>query len=302
MKKNIPLFFLFFAAFPLFSFETTYVEANHAKLFCQSMGEGAPVIVIHGGPGLSQDYLLPGMTRLSETNQVVFYDQRCSGRTEDDGDPEKRTLSVFADDLEAVRRAFGFEKVSVVGHSWGGLVAMKYAIDYPGSVDRLVLLNSMMASSEDFAVFGQNWNRCLSPFIEELERIKKTESYLSGDPDTVETFFKTLFRPYFALSAKADEVNFRATVEENLKWIETWNHFQKTLFSQPFDYLPDLQKLTCPALVVHGNVDVIPLSSSENLCKNIPGSKLIVMEECGHFPYVEKPDELFGILNDFLDP
>lgn len=294
MNRWIVLFVL--AAAGLFS-KDCFVDVKDGKLFCHELGEGTPVIVLHGGPGLSQDYLLPGMEKLAEHHRVVFYDQRGAGRSENSG---KISLDVYVEDLEAVRREFGFEKMAVVGHSWGGLVAMRYAAAHPDAVDKMVLLNSMMASSEDFALFAQAWHRALSPYIDEMEQIKKSEAYLAGDPDTVERFFKTLFAPYFAFREQVHFVNFRGSVEANLKWIATYDFFSKTLLSHPFDYFEDLKNLRCKTLIVHGDVDIIPSALSEHLHRAIAHSKFAILRECGHFPYVEQPDELFTILNEFL--
>lgn len=274
-----------------------FVNVNETKFFCRTFGEGPPVILIHGGPGLSQDYLLPSMERLAERHQVILYDQRGAGRSEDSGEI---SLDGYVEDLEGVRRAFGFEKISIVGHSWGGLVAMRYAAAHPEAIDKMVLLNSMMASSDDFALFAKQWRQVLAPYLDEMEQIKKSPAYLAGDPDTAEQFFKILFAPYFASREQVHLVNFRSSIEANLKWIATYDLFCKTLLSHPFDYFPDLKNLTCETLVVHGEADIIPSILSEHLHHTIPGSKFVMMHNCGHFPFVEKPDELFTILNEFL--
>lgn len=279
---------------------STYVETNHAKLFCRSMGKGSPLIVLHGGPGLSQDYLLPQMSQLAEDHFVIFYDQRGSGRSENRDDPSFMQLSVFVDDLDAIRKAYGFQKVSILGHSWGGFLALHYAMAHPEAIDKLVLLNPFPACSTDVALFLQEWFSRMAPHMDELEQIKNSKEYAKGDPQTIAKYLNIIFHKYCFIGHKADELNLLTTVEANLNWIKTSDLLTHTLFGSSFDYLPNLKKIVTPTLIVHGDWDPIPLSTVENLQKNIPQSKLIVIKDCGHFPYVEQPIELFKTLHAFF--
>ena len=285
-----------------FSFDEsqTFVETNQAKLFCRSMGKGPPLIVLHGGPGLSQEYLLPQMNKLAEDHFVIFYDQRGSGRSENGNEASFIQLNVFVDDLEAIQKAYGLQKVSILGHSWGGFLGLHYAMSHPEAVDKLILLNPFPACSSDVASFLQEWSRRMTPHMDELEQIKNSKEYAKGDPQTIAKYLNIIFRNYCFISQKADELNLLTTVEANLNWIKTSEILSQSLLGASFDYLPDLKKISSPTLIVHGDGDPIPLSTAENLHKNIPHSKFVVIKECGHFPYVEKPLELFKILDEFF--
>ncbi len=277
-----------------------FVEVDHARLFCRSMGEGTPLIVLHGGPGLSQDYLQPYLSKLAENHFVIFYDQRGSGRSEGEIDSTYINLSVFLNDLEAIRQHFGLEKVSILGHSFGGFLAMHYAISHPEAIDKLILLNSAPSSSEGWALLVEEYYRRMAPFMEEIERLQASEEFAAGDPGTVAHYLKTLFRTYCAIPEKADELNFLASPQANINFIKTSEILRQTLFASPFDLREELKKLSCKTLIVHGDKDTIPLSTAETLHTNIRDSKLVVIEDCGHFPYVEKEQELFDALNDFF--
>ncbi len=299
MKRLISFFTVCFLS--LFGEEKSFfVETNGAKLFCSVLGEGSPVIVLHGGPGLSQGYLRPHMDKLSEVCQVIYYDQRGGGNSQGDFSEEKINLAVAVEDLDAVRRELGCKTVSIMGHSWGGLLAMLYAAAHPEAVDKLVLIDSMTASSDDFSPCVEEWGRRLAPYLEELETIETSDAYLAGDPDTAVHFFNTIFGPYCARMDHVKRLYFRASEETNRNWIRTYAIFRDTFFSKPFDFHDELKRISCDTLIVHGDRDLILLSSAEQLQKSIPGSKLAVIEECGHFPFVEKPEELFSILNAFL--
>ncbi len=111
-----------------------FIDSEGSTIFCRTIGKGKPLIVIHGGPGSGQDYLLPQFYDLAKNNFVIFYDQRGAGRSTGEINEDSMAISVFVKDLEVLRKAFNFDRVSLLGHSWGGFVAMHYAIEHPGGV------------------------------------------------------------------------------------------------------------------------------------------------------------------------
>jgi proline iminopeptidase len=108
-----------------------FVSVRNGKLFYRMPGKGVPLVVVHGGPSLNQDYLLPQLYKLAENNLVIFYDQRGSGRSlETKLDEKYINIDQFVEDLETLRISLGFDKFILMGHSWGGLLAMKYAVEH----------------------------------------------------------------------------------------------------------------------------------------------------------------------------
>jgi proline iminopeptidase len=95
------------------------------------VGEGHPVFVLHGGPSFDHNYLLPDMDRLAGTLRVIYYAQRGRGLSADGVEPGDVTMESEVEDLDAIRRSLGLDAVALIGHSWGGLLAMYYAIAYP---------------------------------------------------------------------------------------------------------------------------------------------------------------------------
>ena len=105
-----------------------FVTINGGSLYYQKFGSGIPIIVVHGGPGLDQGYLQPQLLQLASDYELIFYDQRGSGKSLDTKINEKYiTLPQFIEDLEALRNYLGFNKFILMGHSWGGFLAMQYA-------------------------------------------------------------------------------------------------------------------------------------------------------------------------------
>mmetsp|Transcript_18211 Transcript_18211/g.25545 ORF Transcript_18211/g.25545 Transcript_18211/m.25545 type:complete len:259 (-) Transcript_18211:304-1080(-) len=130
-----------------------FVElAGGGRMFYTKKGSGPPIIVAHGGPGLDHTYLAAELSAFAENHTVIFYDQRGSGRSHNaKKDKEHITIETFVDDLEELRRCLGYEKFTLMGHSWGGLLSMYYACAHPDRLSSLILINSAPADQR-----GQN--------------------------------------------------------------------------------------------------------------------------------------------------
>jgi len=109
------------------------MAAGTARLQIREIGAGPSIVVLHGGPDFGYDYLLPELDRLAERFRLVDYDQRGRGRSADGVRPEDVTIESEIDDLDLLRRHLALESMAVLGHSWGGLMAMEYASRYPNA-------------------------------------------------------------------------------------------------------------------------------------------------------------------------
>src|SRR5260370_2561905 len=121
--------------------QETTVEVNGVRLYTRRVGDGTPVVVLHGGPGAHHDYLLPQYDRLPQGRALVYYDQRGGGRS-----PVPRETLVgwreHVADLEALRRGWGLSRVTLLGYSWGGLLALLYALEHPERIEQLALVST----------------------------------------------------------------------------------------------------------------------------------------------------------------
>src|SRR5215207_9810663 len=129
-----------------------HVLTDRARLYYRAIGEGRPIIVLHGGPDFDHHYLVPELDRLAASFRLVYYDQRGRGRSAGDVRPDEVGIDSDVEDVERVRRHFGLDSVAVLGHSWGGLLAMEYATRHPERVSHLILANTAPASAEDWLV------------------------------------------------------------------------------------------------------------------------------------------------------
>lgn len=281
--------------------KTTFVTSGDAKLFCRCVGNGKPLIVIHGGPGLTQDYLLPQMFELAKNNFVIFYDQRGCGKSTGDINTDTITIESFLNDIEAIRKSFNLDKISILGHSWGGFLAMQYTIRHQDHVDKLILSNSAPATSEGYALFGQEYTRRMNPYQDILEKIRNTQEFREAAPDVMEQFYRLIFRQYCYVPEKADLISLYMTSIASLNGAKVSEIIRQNVLDQPFNLNNDLNMLKISTLVLHGDVDPIPPITAKNIHENIPGSKYILMKNCGHFPYVEEPTSYFKHINEFLN-
>lgn len=280
--------------------QEVFVNVPKAKIYCHVVGKGSPVIVIHGGPGLTQDYLLPYMERIAKSHQVIFYDQRGSGKSTGEISNETMQMDVLVQDIEAIRKQLGFEKISILGHSLGGLVAMNYALTHPDKVNKLILMNSCPATSEDVDSFLQEYLKRTKPYQETLNQIKESKGFKEGDPEVFEKYFRILFTSYVYKKEDVCLLNLRLSKETCKNYPKILELLIQNVLFKPYNLSSSLKEFKRPTLIVHGAQDVVPPFTVEKIHQYIEGSTYILIPECGHFPYVEKPEELFPLLDEFL--
>lgn len=258
---------------------------------------GAPrLLVLHGGPGADHDYLLPQMLRLAESHELVFYDQRGGGQSKTD-DRAPITWQTQVEDLALLAAELGFEHPSLVGYSWGGLLALLYAIESARSgtatPDRMVLIDPAPLTRQYRTQFETEFAKRQGAADVLALRTELAESGLrERDPDAYrQRAFELSVAGYFADPAAARDLTpFRVTgrVQQSI-----WDSLGD------FDIVSQASVIRCPVLVLHGDRDPIPLQSSEGLARAL-GVEVVVIKGSGHVPYVERPDALFPPIERFL--
>src|SRR5690349_5194367 len=127
-----------------------YAPVNNLALYYREIGEGPPMVLLHGGPDFDHTYLLPDMDRLADAYHLIYYDQR--GRGLSVGDDSILDISIESEmqDLEELQNHLQLEMITVLGHSWGGQLALSYAMSHPERVSNIILMNTCMATHQDF--------------------------------------------------------------------------------------------------------------------------------------------------------
>jgi proline iminopeptidase len=272
--------------------ETRIMHVNGVALYERRAGSGPEVVVLHGGPGAHHDYLLPGFDRLATGRTLIYYDQRGGGRS-----PVDRTVPVGwreqVGDLEALRQAWGLEKLSIAGYSWGGLLALLYATQHPDRVEKLALVSAAPAWREARAEFEARFNqRNLSPELQQQRKELRESGLREQDPERYrQRLFELSVAAYFYDPARASDLTpFRLTGRTQE---EVWSSLGD------YDLRPALARLQVPAILLHGDSDPIPLHASETAAQLLQ-APLHVLPHCGHVPYVEAPEEFTRLLNAFF--
>src|SRR5262245_39214297 len=286
------------------------IPVGDTTLYSRAIGLGRPVIVLHGGPDFDHRYLLPELDRLGDAFRLVYYDQRGRGRSAENVRPEDVTLESEIEDLDAVRRHCGLDAPVLLGHSWGAVLALEYALRYPTRVSHLVLMNPAPVSAKDVALLRAAYAEKLGPDLERQREIMASAPYQGAEPEAVAAryrihFQRALKRPedYERLMAamkaafigQGKEGILKARAVEDRLMRETW---QRSDYDRP----SALSGLRTPTLVITGEEDFIPVQVAANIAGAIPGARLVTLEGCGHFAYLERPGEVRAALERFFAP
>ena len=272
---------------------TTTREVRGVTLFERRVGDGPPTVVLHGGPGAHYDYLLPGFDRLAAGRTLLFYDQRGGGRSPVDRDVAVGWREQVAD-LEALRQLWGIDRLSLAGYSWGGLLSLLYALEYPDRVASLALVSPApvwRGARDEYE--GRLAARNAAPALVEARLRVQAGGLRELDPASYrQRMFEFSVAGYFHDPALARNLTpFRITGRTQQA---VWDSLGE------FDLRPRLPSLTgIPAVVVHGEDDPIPIATAEVLA-GLLRAPLRRIVACGHVPYVEAPDRFVAALDPFL--
>lgn len=262
------------------------------NLFERRLGSGPPTVVLHGGPGAHHDYLLPAMDALARGRTLVYYDQRGGGRS-----PVDRPVPVgwreHVADLEALRVEWRLDRLPLLGYSWGGLLALLYATEFPPHVARLALVSPAPAWRVARDEFERRYaERNNAPALEAERRILRESGLREQDPVAYrQRLFELSVTAYFYDPTRVRQLTpFRVTGRTQS---EVWDSLGD------FDLRPSLRRLDIPAVVLHGDHDVIPVEASRELADAFD-APFHLLPNCGHVPYIEAFDQFVAVLDDFL--
>jgi len=294
---------------------TTRAEAREGRilvgntsLYSRDIGRGQPIIVLHGGPDFDSSYLLPDLDRLADAYRLIYYDQRGRGKSAEGVRPDDVTLASDLDDLDSVRQRFALESPTLLGHSWGAVLALEYVLRHPTRVSHLILMNPAPVSARDLALFRNAYTEGLSADVDRQRAIVRSPAYQEGDPETVAARYRIHFkhglqRPEdyerlmatmkagFISQGKDGIVKARAVEDRLMR--DTWE-------ADGYDLLPRLGALSVPTLVISGDHDFIPVDIATHIARAIPRARLVTLKGCGHFAYLECPAEVRKAIDEFF--
>ena len=285
----------------------TFATINGEKIWYQVKGEGDPIVLIPGGPGDSHLYFTPWFDELAQKHKVIYFDAFGRGKSSRAKNKEEYSFQRDVDDLEGLRKALGFEKWSVLGHSYGGMVAQAYAIQHPGSVDKLILVDSFY----DAGMWQENDNnsnyvmktQCPEKW-DELMKIREA-GYRSSSPEHIKVYkipsgLLYWYNPENAAKVRHDSLSWNTDVYYQIVGVD--GDFIIGGDIGKLDFRRDLKNLNMPILITAGRYDRI--SDPRFALKYklyAPQAEFVMFEKSGHNPYVEENDKFFKVLEDFLN-
>jgi proline iminopeptidase len=287
---------------------TTIVPVDEGQLFVRDLGSGLPILVVHGGPDFDHEYLVPELDRLADQFRPVFYDQRGRGRSFHGERPQGVTIDSEINDLDQVRAWTGAAAVALLGHSWGGLLAMEYAIRHPDRISHLILLDTAPASHQDMLGFRAELTSRRTPEQSaRMTELANDPAYEAGDIEKDAEYHRIHFASTVRRHGDLDMVVGRLRVGFTPEGIVAARAIEASLYAQTwlnedYDLIPSLGLLRMPTLVIRGAEDFIPDIASRRIADAIPTSTFVEIADAGHFAYVEQAEVVRSTITSFLAP
>ena len=270
-------------------------------LHYRASGTGIPLVLLSGGPGLDVDYLEPVAGKLREWNKgkVVLLEQRGTGRSLLPAvTSTTMNLDLAVEDLEALRTDLGGRPLTLVGHSWGGILALAYAARYPKQTAALVLIDSGGMDMGFNQAFRDNINARMTP-QQRAASARAMQALMEGkDPcghllelvraDSATYFYDRKMGQTFAEGIRPESFHCEVAM----------------VLGQSLGGLNLRDRLTNfsnPVLILQGHQDPMPESVACDNHHVLKGSKLVFLDKAGHFPWLEQPEATFRAITDFLD-
>ncbi len=262
---------------------------NDTELFYVEAGEGLPCLVMHGGLGGDHSALHPWLDPLSDVLRLVHYDHRGNGRS---GRPPSETITFeqLCADADALREQLGFEMVACLGHSFGGFVALEYALRYPERISRLILLDT--APTLDYGEEIEANAKRKGATQEQLEALEA-----SAEDEAESWRLWKLIEPLYFHTFDADLAE--RVMGKTVISVEA--EAAGDAIVEEWDLTRRLGEISAPTLILVGRDDFIcPPSQAQIMHERIPNSELVIFENSGHFTHVEEPEAFFEAVRGWL--
>jgi len=295
-----------------YEIEEGFIDAHGVLIYYAEIGRGAPLMILHGGPGASHDYFLPYLLPLARHNKLIFIDERGSGKSEKLEDPSGYTVENMVEDVEAVRQGLKLGKMSLLGHSYDGVLAQAYALKYQKNLSHLILCSTFYSTSEMNRVFQKELASMDPQARQKIAALEKDGLYGKGKPwqkgrypaDYMVAAWGDGYFPY--LYQKRPDANYDPVANGVISWDlyrEMWGSNGEFVIDgnlKSVEYGDRLQTITVPTLITAGDHDECDPVQSKEMQQKIAGAKLVILPQSGHMTFVDQPAMYLKAVGDFL--
>jgi proline iminopeptidase len=298
----------------LFKVEEGFVDAHGVLIYYTAFGKGEPLLILHGGPGASHDYFLPYLLPLARKNRLIFIDERGSGRSQKTENTSVYTVENMVEDVEAVRKELDLGKISLLGHSCGGVLALAYALKYQENLSHLILCSTFHSTKKMNEVLKNIKDNMAPELRQRIDNMEKEGLYGHGldyEKNRYTSGYMTAawgegYFPY--LYQNHPDPNYDPVANGNMAWDvyrEMWGSNGEYIIDgnlTSVEYGDRLSTIKVPALITAGDNDECNPSLSREMNEKIAGSKLVILPKSGHMTFVDQPELFISAVDDFLHP
>jgi proline iminopeptidase len=289
-----------------------FVDANGVMIYYKSLGKGAPLLIVHGGPGASHDYFLPYLLPLARTNRLIFIDERGSGRSSKLEDVTQYTVENMVEDVESVRIALGLGKISLLGHSYGGALAQAYAFKYQKNLTHLILASTWSSTIELNKLFVTMKSKMTPELRERIDKLETAGLFGHGkeyekNRYTAEYMIAAWGEGYFPyLYQNRPDPNYDPIGNGVMSWDlyrEMWGQHGEYVVDgnlKSVEYTDKLASIKVPTLILAGDHDECDPSLSRAMQEKIAGSKMQVIPKAGHMTFVDQTGMVVSAIDEFV--
>lgn len=321
MRTRLTLFFLIVTS--IFSFAQTpsnvypmqegFVDSHGALIYYKSIGRGAPLVIVHGGPGASHDYFLPYLLPLMRTTRLVFIDERGSGKSSKFEDPKQYTIANMVEDIETVRQALNLGKVSLLGHSFGGALVQAYAFKYQKNLSHLILGSTFPSTKELNEALAKMKSEINPKDLERLNALEAAGLFDKGQQwehgrytdEYAKLAWGVGYFPY--IYQNHPDPNYDPSASNtSTAWDvyrEMWGSHGEYVVDGNLvevEYLDKLSQIKVPTLIIVGDHDESDPKMSKEMHEKIAGSKLVILPKSGHMTFVDQPSLFLDAVREFV--
>lgn len=262
-----------------------------------------PLLVLHGGPGAAHDYLESVSALANTGRRVIFYDQLGCGQSAiPESRPEMWTVDLYREEVDVVRRALGLSRLHLFGSSWGGMLALEYALTKPQGLESLIIASSP-ASMPQWVAEANRLRRELPPAVQETLN-KHEVARTTGSPEYQEAMMEFYRRHVCRLDVMPDFV--QRTFQQIADHPEVYNtmngpsEFHVIGTIKDWDVRDRLGEINVPTLITSGSFDEATPEIAGTVHRGIPGSRWVLFEASAHMAHAEEPERYMQVLSEFM--